>query len=510
MTGTGAWPLAAASPLRDRVGAAALGAAALAVAAGLGAAVAAAPTMAALGAVALALAVVIVLRPAVAGYLMIVVTPLVVGIDRGRILPVLRPNEALLLLCGGALLARALWNLRSGARLRPKPGPVVTTLLLMAVFNSAVPLLWMSVRGVPVSADDLLYAVVLWKYLALYGIVRAAVRSEREVRHCLWLAMAAASIVAVVAVLQSLGLFGVPKLLGTFYAPFGDEGRLANGRGGSTLALPAATADLMIFNIALVAAFWRRHGFRRYPVLVPMAVLLVVGTFASGQFSGAIGLVVALVVIGLVSRRANLPVAFGLVGLAATWFLRPVIERRLSGFDRVSGLPESWVGRLHNLRSYFWPTLFSDNNFVLGVRPSARVPGSRELAVRWVWIESGYTWLLWGGGIPLLVSYLAFVVVSVRRSWRLAERPDAVGTAATGVLVGVVVSAVLMLFDPHITYRGAADLLFALLALMTAGAAQSSRSQGADHAGIGQRPPQRYHPRLAWEPPAEEGVARHD
>jgi hypothetical protein len=296
--------------------------------------------------------------------------------------------------------------------------------------------------------------------------------------------MSAASIVAVVAVFQSLGLFGVPKLLGTFYAPFGDEGRLANGRGSSTLALPAATADLMIFNIALIAAFWRRHGFGRYPALVPMAVLFVVGTLASGQFSGAIGLVVALVVIGLVSRRANLSVAFGLVGLAATWLLRPVIALRLSGFSRVSGLPESWVGRLHNLRSYFWPTLFSDNNFVLGVRPSARVPGSRELAVRWVWIESGYTWLLWGGGIPLLVSYLAFVVVSVRQSWRLAQRPDAVGTAATGVLVGVVVSAVLMLFDPHITYRGAADLLFALLALTAAGTAEPGRARG-HHAWIG-------------------------
>jgi hypothetical protein len=474
MSAAGASPLSAGSPVRARAEGAALAMTALMVAAGLGAAVAAAPTLAVLGAVALALATVIVVRPSVAGYLVIGLTPLVVGIDRGRILPVVRPNEALLLLCGGSLLVRALWNLRSGVRFRPRPGPVVTALLLMAVFNSIVPLLWMSVRAVPVSVDDLLYAVVLWKYLALYGIVRAAVRSEREVRRCLWLAMAAASVVAVVAVLQSLGLFGVPRLLGSFYAPFGDENRLSNGRGGSTLALPAATADLMIFNIALVAGFWRRTGFRPHPALVPMAVLFVVGTLASGQFSGAIGLVVAMVLIGLVSRRANLPIAFGLVGLAATWLLRPVIEHRLSGFDSVSGLPESWVGRLHNLRSYFWPTLFSDGNYVLGVRPAARVPGSRELAVRWVWIESGYTWLLWGGGIPLLVSYLAFVAVSVRRSWRMAQRPDAFGTAATGVLVGVVVVAVLMLFDPHLTYRGAADLLFALLALTAVRGVESS------------------------------------
>jgi hypothetical protein len=426
--------------------------------------------LAVLGMVALAVATGIFLRPALAGYLLIGLTPLVVGMDRGRVLPVLRPNEAVLLLCGGALIARAVWNLRTGTRMRPRLGAVAALLVLMAVFNSVVPLLWMSVRGAPVSGDDLMHAVVLWKYLALYAVVRASIRSAAEVERCVWLAVIAASVVAVVAVLQSLELFGVPRLLATFYAPFGDDARLSNNRGSSTLALPAATADLMIINLGLVAGIWRRHGFRNL-ALAPAAALLVVGAFASGQFSAAIGLVVAMVAIGLVSQRADLPVVFGLVGLAAMWLLRPVIAQRLSGFDRVSGLPESWVGRLHNLRSYFWPTLFSDQNFLLGVQPAARIPGPRSLAVPWIWIESGYTWLLWGGGIPLLVAFLLFVVVSVNQSWRVAQRPDAFGSAATGALVGVVVVAVLMLFDPHVTYRGSADLLFSLLALTAAGAA---------------------------------------
>ena len=82
-----------------------------------------------------------------------------------------------------------------------------------------------------------------------------------------------------------------------------------------------------------------------------------------------------------------------------------------------------------------------------------------------MWIESGYTWLLWGGGIPLLGAYVWFVVVALRESGRRGpapyrrasrHRPDARRRLAADI--------VLMIFDPHLTYRGAADALFALLA----------------------------------------------
>jgi hypothetical protein len=453
---------------------------ALPLAVALGAVVCLSPMLALAAAAAGALGALVFLRPPLAAYLLTGLTPLLVGIDRGRIIPVLRPNEALLMLCAAALLARGVWNLRTGQTWRIGLGLVAASLVAMAVCNSVVPLLAMALRDTPITGDNISYAMVLWKYLALYAVVRVSVRTEAEAQRCLWTAVAAASIVAVIAVVQSLELFGIDAFLASWYAPFGDSTIVSSNRGSATLGLPAATADLMLFNLGLVAGFWRNQSACR-GLLAALAALFVAGTLACGQFSSTLGLVVAIVTLGLVFRRADVPMGLVLVAVAAAWPLRLVIANRLSGFDRVSGLPESWVGRLNNLRNYFWPRLFSDHNYLLGVQPSARVPSPRSLALPWVWIESGYTWLLWGGGVPLFVCFVLFVTVALRHSWRLTRHHDAWGVSATAVFVAVPVVTVLMLFDPHLTYRGSADLLFTLLAVMAAGEAHLNRAEVSRH-----------------------------
>jgi hypothetical protein len=453
--------------------------AALAAAVAIAPLATAAPALTALCAGAVALAWAVALRPPLAAFALIAITPLIVGIDRGLVVPVLRPNEALALVLATGLFARLLVEIVAGKPFRPRFGRVDGAILLLAVTGSVLPLLWMHARGADVTQDDVFYGLTLWKYYGLFLIVRTSVRSVRDVGICLWLSLASAGVVALVAVLQALQLFGVTEFLATYYAPFGQTGALDNMRGTSTIAASQAVADVMTFNLAIAAGLVFRGSPRR-AALIALSLLLVFGALASGQFSGALALLVGVIAFGYVTRRLTTTVlAFVPAAIVALLALRPVVDRRIAGFDTAAGVPSSWVGRIENLQTYFLPEFSNGWNALLGVRPAARVPAPVESGREWIFIESGYVWLVWSGGISLVLAFVFFLWTTLSRVASVArERADAVGVAAIASFTALVVVAVLQAFDPHLTLRGAADLCFFLLALALSGVRSEPRTSG--------------------------------
>ena len=460
-------PLPRSAPLSPWFGATVLGAAVMS-----GPLVSSVPSNAVLvGAAALALICAVAVHPPLAAYTFLAVTPLVVGMDRGMVVPFMRPNEALLLLLGTGVATRYVVDAVRDGRPRPRfrLPPVDATILALAVLSSALPLAWMVARSKAISQDDVLFALTIWKYFAVYLLFRATVRTASQVRICLWTSMAVASLVAVVAILQSVQLFGVHRLLASHYAPEANAGALDNNRGTATLASSIAVADLMLFNLAIAVA-WLARGATRRVLLGAGAVLFLLGVVASGQFSGIIGLVPMGIALGLLTGQlGRLVRGFLPVALVSGLLLRPVIERRLLGFSSPEGVPSSWTGRWDNLQRFFFPELFSNFHWVLGVRASGRVKAP-ETWRDWVWMESGHAWLLWTGGIPLLVAFVVFLWVTMRTTLAVARaRADEFGVAAVASFASLVVIAVLMLFDVHLTLRGSADLSFPLLAIAVAG-----------------------------------------
>jgi hypothetical protein len=183
-------------------------------------------------------------KPPIAAYLLILLTPLIVGINAGAIVPALRPNEALMVICGAAIALRYLIGLRTGETRWPHLDGVDISLIALGVTSSVLPLLMMVARQRAIGSDDLLYCIVIWKLLAEYAIIRTVITNREQAMRCLWLSMLAASIVCFVGILQSLHLAGVSGLLAKYYAPLGIDTSLENGRGSSLLGLPAAVADL--------------------------------------------------------------------------------------------------------------------------------------------------------------------------------------------------------------------------------------------------------------------------
>jgi hypothetical protein len=419
-------------------------------------------------------------RPAVAAYLIIGVTPLVVGIDRGRVVPQMRVNEALTLLLVIVLCLRAAVQRRPQDRFHLHLDPVSRSLVWFALAASVIPMIFMIARGRPLEMDDLTYAIVMWKFLLLYAVVRLTVRSDREVTLALWVSLSVGVVVGVIGILQSLDLLGVRAVLEPLFAPFGYGEVVQSARAGSTVGLPAATADLMVLNLVLALGLLYRKPALAW-CLAPMTLVFVVAVFSAAEFSSVLGLVVAIVCVAVRLRRLDL-LKWSLLAMpVAVVALWPTIEPRIAEFSSLHGLPTSWLVRYHNLTNYFWPQIVDGSNVLVGVRPAARVPV--EGTFGFIWIESGYLWLLWGGGLPLFAAFCWFVWTGLKATGpaaRLVATPASV--AALAAYTGLVSCVVLMIFDPHITYRGSADALFGLLALSACGSQVVKKNGRRDRA----------------------------
>ncbi len=418
-------------------------------------------------------------HPPAAAYLLLAATPLLAGFPRDTILPVLRPHEALLLVVGTGVALRALAQLWSGHRLPLRFGRLDAAILALAVTSSLLPCLWLAARGLTPSQDDLYYAATLWKFYAIFVLVRISIRSERQVARCLWICLGVGAVVAVVAILQSV-FAGVADALYAFYPE--EEGAGSGppyGRGSATLGSSIAVGDVMAFDLA-VCLGWAMSRARHRRALLALAMLFALGGLGSGQFSGVLAVLIAVVAVAFLTRQmrrlllASVPAAVG--GVLVLW---PVVQARLADVDSATGVPQSWWVRQENLRLYVWPQLFDAWNWLFGVRPAAVVQVDTPWGAQ-VFIESGHTWLLWIGGIPFLLAFLYWtwstlpVVASVARLGS-----GAFAVAAIGSFAAVIVVFVLMTFDPHLTMRGTADLLFALLGLTAVGVGARRRPSGS-------------------------------
>ncbi|PIE27897.1 MAG: hypothetical protein CSA58_01780 [Micrococcales bacterium] len=409
----------------------------------------------------------VVLRPRLATYIYLGLTPLIVGLGRGSVVPGIRPNELVLaVLLSGVALGPVLRWVR-GERGRPVLHPVDWVAMSLAVTSSVTTVLWMFARGDSPVRDDALHALTMWKILALYVLVRLTIRTSAQARTAALIAMISGSVVAVIGIAQAVGVGPVVDALNTAM-PGENRKVLTSNRASSTIATPIGFADHMMLCGALALGWLLVYRTRRALAAAAVA-LFALATLASGQISAALGLVTMVAVFGFMLRRAGLVILLGVPGAAAALVaLQPVVAARMEALDPATGLPVSWTGpygRISNLTTHILPRLQEHANWMLGVQPCARVPAPESWR-EYVYIESGYAWLLWCGGLPLLLAFGVFVLLVWRAGHQVGERASGGwlvhAVAATG---GILTIAALMVLDPHLSIRGSSDLLFPIVAI---------------------------------------------
>ncbi|MGH3766784.1 MAG: hypothetical protein ACRDTX_16810 [Pseudonocardiaceae bacterium] len=409
-------------------------------------------------------------RPVFATYAYLGTLPIVAGIPRGHLIPLVRPNEALLvvLLAGALVGGYARWCRGERTPLQLHQLDIPLGVFLLA--STAWPLLSMIMRGQPPATSDLAAVLPVCKLVAIHLLVRFTVSTETQLVRCFRLIIWPGAVVAVIAILQTLHFGPLVSMLHVIWTPDSNVAALAE-RGTTTLASPIATGDYIIICLTLIICCGIRGLLDRRERLA-LGLVLGAGVLATGQFSTWISAVVAA---GLILwrfttvRRGSLK--FLWLAPVALAIGAPALIVRLQGFGEF-GVPRSWIGRWSNLSNFYLPR-FGFSNVLFGVSPDSVL----DAPERWrdvIYLESGYLELLWVGGIPLLAAFIWLSIVVLRRTRELMEQPGAVGAAASALWVCWWFVLILTILDPHLTLRGTGDLLFMLLGI-TAGGLSAQR-----------------------------------
>jgi hypothetical protein len=401
-------------------------------------------------------------RPVAATYIYLATLPFVAGFERGAI-PLVRPNEALLLLvlAGAALGAYARGLAGAPLRIRFRPSidvPLAAFVLLSTIW----PLTSMLVRGEAPQQDEVLAVFPVCKLAALFLLVRMTVLDTRQllrvVRIIVWTGVG----IALIAIAQTLKVPPVLDFLSA-YSPDEQASEIA-ARGSTTFASSIATGDVITIGLVLVVACGVR-GILGRPERLVAGLVLGAGVLAAGQFSTWISAVIAAaLILHQYPQLRRQAVRFVPVVGIAVLVGAPAFIARLASFGEGYGVPRSWLGRWDNLSSFYLPPLVDDGGFLIGISPDS-VLTAPETWRETIYLESGYLQLLWVGGLPLLAGFIWLSIAVLRRAAELARRPDALGACGSTLLIAWTMVIILSVIDPHLFLRGTGDLLFALLAV---------------------------------------------
>jgi len=405
-------------------------------------------------------------NPIILCYLVISAIILMSGIERGRLIPVLSGNEVSLL---GAL-AVALIIVLSDRRRKVVVTPYFGVAFLVLIGGTViVPIATYLLQGTQLTLGNSFKMAGLIQYFILFWLFTALPQSKDDRRKIIWWMLAFGSLVAVIGLLQGLGIGMVKRLLVSLYS---SSHELMASRAGRITSLLGSWNSLGIFMMSIIIICWavlfdiKRASGRL--LIMGMMALSALCLIASGSFAGIVGTVIGLFIIQLLNHRGarTAPILIlGFLGVILSIFifypfLQPLIEKRLSYQYRYGGMiPETLLFRFKIWSEIFIPAI--RQHFPLPVYPT--VPST----FAWQFEESQYILLLFRTGLAGFASYLIWIVITIGWLYRSCQRSTGFDRSIASAALTIIVMLIIAGFTNEVfSFSGTIDYLWMMLALV--------------------------------------------
>lgn len=402
-------------------------------------------------------------RPILLCYMVIAAIAFTSAMQRGDLLPLLVPNEAMLVVAFGFGILYV-WANRVGRRL---PGMLLAGIAVMVLGTVLIPTFSYVIRGYSLSTSEIFSLFAPLQYLLLFWLFAYIPQSDAQRRNIIQLLFLCSSVISLVGLLQAAGIDAVVSFLQTWYPSGHLEDAAEAGRVTSLLGTWNTLGTFLMLNLLLLAALQNEKHPRLHQInMIVCLGLSFVCLIASGSYASLFGLAMGFVIIKLFDPRglkALLPVfIIGVIGVIA---LLPLIsERFMAQFfstaitENEGIIPQTLVYRFRVWEEIYIPIIMRDPWW--GINPTFA-------NVSFAYAESQYLFLLFRSGVISLVAHLAWIGIWLVWLYDFARSSSGMSRMiAVTIFTNLIVLSIMGWTNPVFTYSGSIDYLWILLGLV--------------------------------------------
>ncbi|MHB8289825.1 MAG: oligosaccharide flippase family protein [Acidimicrobiales bacterium] len=407
---------------------------------------------------------VVLVRPAIGGFILVAIVPIVSGFQPGIPVPHVRLSEALI----GAVGVTVLVATRKKDAVRW--GALDWLLLIYGLGWAAMAAVNALTMHEHLTISNWGTAIGQLQFFLIYRAVRVSLRTRKERRNALIAFLVASIPVSLLAIAQQSGLHAINafiiKLTGSTVlgSPAYHVFKRATGPFDhwTPLAGYLITVLIPLVSFALFRTFHDRTRTTKLVTALSLAALML-----TAEISAMGGLLAGAIALGVWARRSKKVLAWlGIGTLAVILAFGSYLGQRMvtefgtsAGSSRSVGMPQTIAFRLQ-----IWTTEYIP---AIEARPLTGYGVSLPTNVDWQYTESQYITLLMEGGVLVLVLFGAMSWAMIDRARKSARSSDPVDVALGRALV--VLSLVLIPMDaiwPYVSNGGLPQALWALFGLL--------------------------------------------